>query len=180
MLATSTTAAASTAGDPGKRERRGPIARAAVCIPCVPIGAAALRAAITAARAARAARVARQMAAAARQFAKEVRIRRRAISRAVAGARRVAPRGRRWVRRNWPKLPIDARRCLGGGAALLTTDLVDGGVVTEVEWDAFIAFHMPLADPVELFSNTQFDFSVEKDAIVAACLAGMVGGRVSG
>jgi hypothetical protein len=175
------TATASAAAPVRERpDDRGPIARASFCIVCVPVGLAALRAAAAAARAARAAKAARQMIAASRAFTKAQRVRRKAIRAAVAGARRVAPHGPRWIKRNWGRLKLDVRRCLGGGAALLTADIVDGDTITEVEWQSFIAFHMPTVSPLELWSSPQFDFSDAKDPIIAACLAGMVSARVGG
>lgn len=178
-LAVAAPASAKTA-DAHQQRDRGPVAHAAFCPPCIPVGVVALRAAITAAKASRYARAARLMSAASRQFATDQRVRRAAIQKAVDGARRVAPHGSKWLKRNWANLPKDAKWCLGGGAAMLTKDYAEDGKIDETEFKSFILFHYPLADWTEINWNTEFDFDEKKDSIVAACLAGMVGGRVSG
>lgn len=167
--------AAAKSGDSKPRDR-GPIAYAA-CPICVPVGIAALRAAVVAARAARVARAARLMAAASRAFSRAQRVRRAAISKAVRAAKRVSGHGPRWVKRNWNNLPKAAKACLGGGATMLTQDFAKDNKITELEFHSFVLFHYPLADWTEINWNLQFDFSEKKDAIVAACLAGMVGSR---
>lgn len=168
MSGSAASAAAAQTGERGPESR--PIARAA-CPICLPAAAVAIRAGIFLATRAAVKAVVRVSVYATGAFRAAVSKAR--LDRAVKYAKRVKNKGRAWVRRNWNGLPKSSRACLKGAGLLSTEQIIDGGFVTEVEFDAFLTFRYPTLDP---FDKIQFksaiDWSEPLETAAAGCVVG--------
>lgn len=141
------------------------------CPICLPAAIAALRGAtlIRAAGAARAiVQVSRFAAPAFRRAVSPTRLRR-----AVQASRKFRGKSRRWVRRNWARLGKPQRACIKGAGLLSAEQFIDGGFVTEGEFDAWALFYYPFLGSLD---KAQFKVAVDwrepLETAAAGCAVG--------
>jgi len=95
------------------------------------------------------------------------------LKNAVKAARKFKGKSKRWVRRNWNRLGKPQRSCIKGAGALSAEQFIDGGYVTEKEFDAWMTFYYPLLGAVD---KTEFkaaiDWSEPLETAAAGCVVG--------
>jgi hypothetical protein len=95
------------------------------------------------------------------------------LDRAVKYAKRIKRNGKSWVRRNWNGLPKTTRACLRGAGLLSTEQIIDGGFVSEVEFDSFLTFRYPTMDPIDKIQfKSAIDWSEPLQTAAAGCVVG--------
>jgi hypothetical protein len=164
------TASAAAAGTSERAPESRPIARAA-CPICLPAAAVAIRAGILLATRAAAQAVVRVSVYAAGAF--RTAVSRSRLDRAVKYAKKIKDKGKDWVRRNWNGLPKTTRACLKGAGLLSTEQIIDGGFVTEVEFDSFLTFRYPTLDPIDKIQfKSAIDWGEPLETAAAGCVVG--------
>jgi hypothetical protein len=168
IMSGSTASAAASPGDRGPEQR--PIAYAA-CPWCLPAAVLAVRAAI----AIRTAQAVTAVVSVSRYASVTFRsaVSRSRISRAVTYSKQIARHSPRWVRRKWNGFPKSTRACLKGAGLLSTEQIIDGGFVTEQEFDAYLLFNYPVMPPLDkLAFKSAIDWTEPLETAAAGCVVG--------
>jgi hypothetical protein len=98
---------------------------------------------------------------------------RKRLRRAVKASKKISRRSRRWVRRNWNKLPKSSRACAKGAGLLSAEQIIDGGFVTEKEFDAYLLFHYPMMPPTDKAEfKDAIDWREPLQTAAAGCVVG--------
>ena len=159
------------------------VAQAAFCVPCgLAAAALAVRIARTI-RLARAARLLRAAKAALRPDPGVAAITTQRLNVVRRQAQTIARRGKRWTKRNWPKIPPYVRACIAGVATLETGRILEDGKISRKEWEGYVSIqNLGNLNPsyLDLYIHPVFDFNRPTDGWAAACAVALVGKRVGG
>ena len=97
----------------------------------------------------------------------------RRLRAAVRSARTIKRRGRDWVRRNWNRIGKPTRACIKGAGLLTAEQIIDGGFVTEKEFDAWLLFYYPLLNPVDKAEfKSAISWKEPLETAAAGCVVG--------
>jgi hypothetical protein len=168
IMSGGTASAAASPADRGSEQR--PVAYAA-CPWCLPAAVLVVRAAI----AVRTAQTVTAVVSVSRYATQAFRsaISRDRLSRAVQHSRNIARHGRRWVKSKWNGFPRSTRACLKGAGLLSTEQIIDGGFVTETEFDALLLFKYPMLPPLDKQQfKAAIDWSEPLETAAAGCVVG--------